>query len=291
MLDGFDGMVRLAQRLGKMLLTDEEWWEDDSDMYCVPNMKFEEVKERLTELSKTDENIRAYLDEVNDVEESENRRERYKTHAFEVAKEAIAEKKMVPRLACLNLSHEELCYFADEFKKARTQNEKRLYFTVFDEDRSRYPYSEQDLIDAFSPRKNSWFNSRLVDCLAHFSSPKVRELAQKALDSDEYGYFYLDLLINNYRDGDSAKIVRKLKRIKDECGFHRAVGIVSHIYEKNITKDCLEPLLLAYKTRCGLCRHGCVELMEKAGVLSEEIRAEFQHDAAYLYDRRTEGER
>ena len=174
MLDGFDGMVRLAQRLGKMLLTDEEWWEDDSDMYCVPNMKFEEVKERLTELSKTDGNIKTYLDEVNDVEESEKRRERYKTHAFEVAKEAIAEKKMVPRLACLNLSHEELCYFADEFKKARTQNEKRLYFTVFDEDRSRYPYSEQDLIDAFSPRKNSLFNSRLVDCLAHFSSPKVR---------------------------------------------------------------------------------------------------------------------
>lgn len=26
--------------------------------------------------------------------------------------------------------------------------------------------------------------------------------------------------------------------------------------------------------------------MEKAGVLSDEIRTEFQHDAAYLYDKR-----
>ena len=288
MLGGFDGMVHLAQRIGKILLTDEDWWEDDCNMCCVPDMKLEEVKERLTELSKTDENIKVYLDEVNkyDDGESEKKRERYKTHAFEIAKEAIADKKMVPRRAYLNLSHEELCYFADEFKKARSQKEKRLYLNIFSVKRSQYPYSPQDLIDSFSPRKNLWFNSRLVDCLACFSAPEVREIAQKALDSDEYEYFYLDLLTNNYRKGDSAKIVRKLKLTKGECDFHWAVGIIRHIYEKNITAECLEPLMLAYKTRCGLCRHWIVEVMEKAGVLSDEIRTEFLHDAAYLYDKR-----
>ncbi|MBP5577637.1 MAG: hypothetical protein J6X67_12850 [Treponema sp.] len=290
LLDGFDGMVRLARRIGKMLLTDDDWLEADWDMHCVPGMKFEEVKERLTELSKTDENIKAYLDEVNKDDDGKSEKEKYKNHAFEITKEAIANKRPVPRRAYLNLSHEELCYFADEFKKARTQNERRLYLNIFSEKRSRYPYSEQDLIDSFSPRKNSWYNNRLVDCLACFSSPAVREVAQKALDSDEYGYFYLQLLINNYREGDSAKIVRKLKRTKDECDFHWAVGTVRHIYEKNITADCLEPLMLAYKTRCGICRQHVVELMEKAGVLSDEIRTEFLHDAMYLYDKRTEEE-
>ena len=286
LLDGFDGMVRLARRIGEILLTDDDWWEDGLDMHCVPGMKFEEVKERLTELSKTDKNIKAYLDEVNKDDDVGSEKEKYKKHAFEIAKEAIANKRPVPRRAYLNLSHEELCYFADEFKKVRTQNERRLYLNIFSEKRSRYPYSEQDLIDSFSPRKNSWYNNRLVDCLACFSSPAVREVAQKALDSDEYGYFYLQLLINNYREGDSAKIVRKLKRTKDECDFHWAVGTVLHIYEKNTTAECLEPLLLAYKTRCGLCRQHVVDLMEKAGVLCDEIRAEFQHDSAYLYDKR-----
>lgn len=286
LLDGFDGMVRLARRIGEILLTDDDWWEDGLDMHCVPGMKFEEVKERLTELSKTDKNIKAYLDEVNKDDDVGSEKEKYKKHAFEIAKEAIANKRPVPRRAYLNLSHEELCYFADEFKKARTQNERRLYLNIFSEKRSRYPYSEQDLIDSFSLRKNSWYNNRLVDCLDCFSSQAVRETAQKALDSDEYGYFYLQLLKNNYREGDAVKIVRKLKRTKDEVKFHYAVGTLQCIYEKNITKECLEPLLLAYKTRCGLCRQHVVELMEKAGVLSDEIRAEFQHDSAYLYDKR-----
>lgn len=286
LLDGFDGMVRLARRIGEILLTDDDWWEDGWDMHCVPGMKFEEVKEQLTELSKTDKNIKAYLDEVNKDDDVGSEKEKYKKHAFEIAKEAIANKKMVPRRACMNLSHEEVCYFADEFKKARTQKEKLLYLDIFSVKHSRYPYSEQDLIDEFSLRKNSWFNERLVDSLDYFSSDKIRAIAQKALDSDEYGYFYLQLLINNYREGDSAKIVRKLKRTKDECDFHWAVGTVLHIYEKNTTAECLEPLLLAYKTRCGLCRQHVVELMEKAGVLCDEIRAEFQHDSAYLYDKR-----
>ncbi|WP_191013760.1 hypothetical protein [Treponema zioleckii] len=292
MLDGFDGMVRLAHRIGKILLSGDEWYEDDSNMCCVPGMKRDEVKEQLTELSKNDSDIKAYLDAVNkdEARKPSETWERYKTHAFEVAKEAIANKKMVPWRACMNLSHEEVCYFADEFKKARTQKEKLLYLDIFSVKHSRYPYSEQDLIDEFSLRKNSWFNERLVDCLDYFSSDKIRAIAQKALDSDQYSYFYLQLLINNYREGDAVKIVRKIKRTKDEVKFHYAVGTVQCIYEKNITKECLEPLLLAYKTRCGHCRHGIVEIMETADVLSKEIRAEFQHDSAYLYDKRVSKE-
>ena len=291
-LDGFDGMARIARRIGKILLTDEDWWENDCNMYGVPGMKFEEVKERLSELSKTDKNIKVYLDEVNKYIDGKPWKtdKRYKTQPFEVVKEAIENKKTVPRLAKMNLLHEELCYFADKFLKARTQNEKELYLNIFDDEKIRYPYSPKDLIESFSLRKNSWYNQRLIGSLANFSASEVRELAQKALDSDEYGYFYLDLLLNNFREGDSAKIVRKLKLTKDECDFHRAVGIIRNIYEKNINAECLEPLMLAYKTRCGLCRHWVVEVMEKAGVLKDEIRAEFQHDSAYLYDKRTENE-
>ena len=288
LLDGFDGMVRLARRIGEILLSGDEWYEDDRNMCYVPGMKRDEVKEQLTELSKNDSDIKAYLDAVDkdEARKPSETWERYKTHAFEVAKEAIANKKMVPRRACMNLSHEEVCYFADEFKKARTQKEKLLYLDIFRVKHSRYPYSEQDLIDEFSLRKNSWFNERLVDSLDYFSSDKIRAIAQKALDSDRYSYFYLQLLKNNYREGDAVKIVRKLKCTKDEVKFHYAVGTLQCIYEKNITKECLEPLLLAYKTRCGLCRQHVVELMEKAGVLCDEIRAEFQHDSAYLYDKR-----
>lgn len=49
----------------------------------------------------------------------------------------------------------------------------------------------------------------------------------------------------------------------------------------------LEPIMFAYKNlSCGFCRNRVVEIMEKAGVLADEVRAEFQHDSIYLYNKR-----
>ena len=113
-----------------------------------------------------------------------------------------------------------------------------------------------------------------------FASPEIRSLAEKALDSDDYSPFYLTLLIKNYRDGDGSKIARKLKTIKNFEEAHYDVIDVTKIYEENVTPDCIEPLAVFYeRTKCGLCRIRAVKLMDKAGVLPQNIRDELPFDS------------
>ena len=50
MLDGFDGMVHLARRIGKILLTDEDWWED---VLKLKLQYFGHLMQRVDSLEKT----------------------------------------------------------------------------------------------------------------------------------------------------------------------------------------------------------------------------------------------
>ena len=122
--------------------------------------------------------------------------------------------------------------------------------------------------------------------LSFFASPEIRKLAERTLISDEYSPFYLALLKKNYREGDGAKIARKLKSIKNFEDAHHDVIDVTKIYEENVTTDCIEPLTVFYeRTKCGLCRTRAAELMEKAGMLPQNIREELPFDSATLnYD-------
>lgn len=292
-LEGFDGMIRIARRCGKMLLCDESWWVSSSTMFCVPKMDGLEVWDRLKKLAKTDKDIASYMNGIDKTENNRNEAEEDTRTPFEQAKYYIEERTshVVPRRITFKLSRDELCYFADKFKKAKTQEEKQIYIRIFDNKRVVYPYSPLDLLESFSVRKNSYFNEMLVDALEFLSAPEIRALAENALDSKEYDTFYLKLLVRNYRAGDAKKILEKIWAIKNPDSFHDAVYRLEEIYEENITAECLEPLMFAYKKLgCGCCRNRVVELMEKSGVLSEEIRVEFQHDSAYLYDKREKRE-
>lgn len=293
-LEGFDGMVRIARRCGKMLLCDERWWVSSSTMFCVPKMDGLDVWDKLKKLAETDKDIASYMNGIDKTENSRNERLKDTRSPFEQAKYYIERKKshhVVPRRITFKLSREELCYFADKFKKAKTQKEKRIYIRMFDNKRVVYPYSPFDLLNSFSARKNSYFNECLVRVLEFFSAPEIRDLAEKSLASKVYDTFYLKLLVRNYREGDAKKILEKISAIKNPDDFHDAVYRLEEIYEENVTAECLEPLMLAYQNlSCGLCRQHVVEIMEKSSVLSDEIRAEFQHDSAYLYDKRTESE-
>lgn len=183
------------------------------------------------------------------------------------------------------MTFDEVKYFADEMKTVKSQKELIKYLRMFR--LIPYPYDAKDLLSLFSKRKNSYFNECLVDALSFFSSPEIRLLAEKALNSNKYSPFYLALLTKNYREGDGAKIARKLKEIKDFEDAHYDVLELGDIYNENVTSDCLEPLTIFYeRSKCGLCRTRAAELMEKAGVLPQNIREELPFDSEILYDQK-----
>ena len=66
-LDGFDGMVRAARKFGKAFKVHDDWYADDYYTYCVPNMKSESVRAKLAELAESDQDIRAYLERIEEL--------------------------------------------------------------------------------------------------------------------------------------------------------------------------------------------------------------------------------
>ncbi|MBO7613873.1 MAG: hypothetical protein J6S81_08705 [Treponema sp.] len=283
-LDGFDGMVRVARKFGKAFKVHDDWAEDDYYTCCVPGMKSESVRAELAELAESDQDIRAYLERIEECEkEAEERKaERKKNEGesnFERVKKALhTGRGLAPRRYVKELTLDEAKYFADEMKTVKSQKELGKYLWMFEI--IPYPYDAKDLLSLLSKRKNSNFNDRLVDALSFFASPEIRSLAEKALESDEYSPFYLKLLTKNYREGDGAKIAEKIRRIKDfEDAHWELIGLLN-VYEKNLSPDCLEPLTIFYeRTKCGLCRTNAAELMEKAGVLPQSIRDELPFDS------------
>lgn len=288
-LDGFDGMVRVARKFGKAFKVHDDWAEDDYYTCCVPNMKSERVRAKLAELAESDQDIRAYLERIEECEkEAEERKaERKKNEPesnFERVKKAFyTGQDHVIRRYVKQLTLDEVKYFADDMKTVKSQKELIKYLRMFW--LIPYPYDAKYLLSLLSKRKNSYFNDCLVDALSLLTSPEIRLLAEKALDSNKYSPFYLALLIKNYRKGDGAKIARKLKEIKDFEDAHYDVFVLGDIYNENVTPDCLEPLTIFYeRTKCGLCRTHAAELMEKAGVLPQNIREELPFDSEILYD-------
>ena len=286
-LDGFDGMVRVARKFGKAFKVHDDWYADDYYTICVPDMDGESVRAKLGDLAESDQDIRAYLERIEECEKkSEERKAEAKKNEGEsnfecVKKYFYSERGIVPRRYAKKLTIDEAKYFADEMTKVKTQKELTKYLRLFSS--IPYPYGADDLIPLFSKRKNSYFNNRLVDALSFFTSPEIRSLAEKALDSDDCSPFYLTLLIKNYRDGDGSKIARKLRAIKNFEDAHSDVIDVTKIYEENVTPDCIEPLTVFYeRTKCGLCRIRAVKLMDKAGMLPQNIRDELPFDSAAL---------
>ena len=297
-LDGFDGLVAVARRKGAAFRIHKDWSEDDSLFYDVPKMEDDEAHRRLESVAETDADVRSYLERISKTEESaeQYRSEREKNEPesnFEKVKQLIAKSKRVPPSCAQKLTPDELSYFARELRKTKTQAKRMNYFKLFSSyNKTKYPDDFHDLLAMLSPRKNCLYNERLIDSLSFFSAPELRVLAEKALDSDSYGIFYLSLLKKNYHEDDSARIAKRIRKVNDYEDSHYDLQDILKIYDENINADCLEPLRLIYEnTPCGLCRQYATEIMEKAGILPDDIKEELPFDSYSLDLERYEEEK
>lgn len=283
----FEGLVKVAARRGEAFLRDKDKSEDDYLFCCLHGVSVEDARKMLQERAKSNEKLRVFLERID--ETTKHREEYQKQHksnksAFEQVKALVEKNKIVPRKLRKALSDDEVKYFAKKLLEQKTQKNRIGYLSLFAPFwRLVFPDNPRKLLPLFSKHKNSWYNERLVDVLTPFALPELRKIAQNALESDDYAFFYLDLLKQNYREGDGEKIVKKLAKQPKPHDFHHAGLTVLNIFEANTTADCLLPLsLIVEESVCGQCRLGAVELLEKAGVLSAELKAERAFDSYEL---------
>ncbi len=213
---------------------------DDYLFYSVHGLDGEQAKKMLTERAKSNEKIKAFLARI---EETTKHREEYQKHresnksAFEQVKALVEKNKIVPRKLRKALSDDEVKYFAKKLLEQKTKKNRIGYLSLFAPFwRLIFPDDPRKLLPLFSARKNTWYNDQLVDVLTPFSLPELRKIAENALKSDDYAFFYLDLLKENYREGDGEKIAKKLAKQPKPHDFHHAGITVLDIFEANTTR-------------------------------------------------------
>lgn len=285
---GFEGLFKIAEKRGELFLKDEDIAEDDYLFYSVHGLEGKHVRKMLEERAKSNPKVRAFLSRIDQT--TKNRQAYQKEHkskesAFEQVKALVEKNKIVPRKLRKALSADEVKYFAKELLKQKTQKNRIGYLRLFDTFwKLDFPDEPKKLLPLFSARKNSWYNERLIDVLSAFALDELRAMAEKALNSDDYAFFYLDLLKKNYQQGDGAKIAAKLAKQQKPHDFHHAGITVLNIFEEHTTADCLLPLeLIVKESLCSECRDSALDELEKAGVLSEALRKERAFDSYALH--------
>ncbi len=284
-LDGLAGLKYIATTIGKSLERNIEDWQDSSIIqhFQTDNSSINAMQE-LEEASKENHFIKFYLDNV---KRTEDGRENYQRPVvsinYETVKERINdEKRRVPihPFEAQRLTKKDIKKLADDFLKETNRQKREKYMRIFD--RIKYPYQYSPILEIVKSKNEK--NDRLVEyaagALKHFSGNDIREFAIEILRKTKVPSDYLDLLVSNYKKGDSKLLTTIARNCKNEDDIHAIVYGFINIYKANKAKECKEPLEAVYeKLTCGIHRHDIVKILMDTKVLSKQIKAEIKYDS------------
>jgi len=284
-LDGLDGLKYVATTIGKSLEKNPEDWQDSSTIqhFQEDNPAINAMQE-LESASKENRFIKIYLDNI---KRTEDARENYQRPVvninYQTVKERINdEKRRVPihPFEAKQLTKTDIKKLADDFLKETNRQKIEKYMRIFD--RIKYPYQYSSILEIAKSKNIK--SDRLVEyasgALKYFSGNDIREFAIEILNKTITPSDYLDLLISNYKKGDSKLLTAIAKNCKNENDIHAIVYGFINIYKANKTKECKEPLETVYeKLTCGIHRQEIIKILIDNKVLSKQIRAEIKYDS------------
>lgn len=282
-LDGLDGLKYIASKFGKLRAKSPDDWQDDMIIrhFQDENPNVDAMKE-LEKASIADKYIKIYLDNV---QSTIANRENYQPPVFnlDTLRERIENSTyiFIPPSFTKSLSDKEIGIIADELLVEKDKLRIGKYLSIFS--RIRFPYDYQLLLKYAKARVNN--SNRIaewaVESLKFFSGDGIRQFALDKLKNTNSPSTYTNLLMNNYRQGDS----ELLKSIADKCrsidSIHNLVCSYVDIYKINKTKECKEPLESIYdKLTCGIHRTDIIRILIENNVLSSQIESEIRYDCS-----------
>ncbi len=284
-LDGLEGALFAADKLGRMLLDDPE----EPDIGGFPSVADEilgpeEFSRALQRAGKENPHI-----------------ERYRL-AVEASKRAIGERltgrQELERLTYQELrrvfgrrgpvefrrwgrhaSVDELELAARDLRVARSPEEQRQLLSIFAE--RVYPLAIDDLI-ALAADDEAAVALAAVAALSNIASPQVRRLAFELVDGNRPGrQRAISLLIKNSRRGDHEVVLSWFQREKERDAIHRMKIDLTRFWECHPDAMTETSMLLWIYERvpCSECRFYTVQRLIELDALPEVIRAECAFDA------------
>jgi hypothetical protein len=119
-----------------------------------------------------------------------------------------------------------------------------------------------------------------VAVLSRLSNPEVRNLALRLLDTRGKHGDGVELLTNNYQQGDFQVIQSCLEEPMEVNEIHHFEIGVRHLVRRQRQVEAEQCLLLLYeKGPCSLCRGGVVEELIALSRLPEFMRVECRYDS------------
>jgi len=122
--------------------------------------------------------------------------------------------------------------------------------------------------------------------LRNVTHPKARQIAIELMTVSEWPDDGLDMLSNNYQNGDDKLVISALTRELSDDQFHALNISVRPFYKAHPSPATEEALMILYeRLRCTICRESAVEMLLELGPLPDWMIEECRYDA-YLETRK-----
>ena len=315
-VDGLDGLLYIAERIGAALLEnpaalgDDDWLlrslRDDAGERCGK----EAVQATLAQAARESPHVRAYVQRVQaiDAEEAAQRAARsaarvarprgrsgqgdLRNTPYEHIKRQIAEASPPWSMRGLlswgeRASADDLAHAAADLLAERDERRLRAYLEVF----RRRPFPlEVDRLLALMRHPDDRIMVSAANALSRVAHPRVRALALEiCADSSLEGWrksWGVRLLRSNFEPGDVPLLIQLLDTSSDEMGYHSIGFAIVDVLGANPVPEVVPVLRLLYERGpCTNCRKQAVELLRQLGALPDWLLEECRYDASeYLRD-------
>ncbi len=258
---GIEGVLKVAEAIGKDLLADPEDYEDSwrIDEFQKKHKSIS-VYTVLEQASQNNPAIKTYYDSILKHKRTVYRRKKQSRFTYETLKERM-EKNIfyVSKENASQLSTEEVEKLATELLNETDPKQQELYLHFFTERKFPFDFNYLLKIATSKPRKKTRLTNLALESLKHFRADEIRQLALEKLGTAKNPAHYLYLLVSNYQNGDYQLLCEVANRSDDYDYIHSLVSGFIEIYRNNPTTECKEPLELIYnKMNCGIHRKSIV---------------------------------
>lgn len=261
-LDRFDGLLRVADRIGAHILSDAAYRDWGGAVRVAEDeLGDEETARTLRAATQTNERIRAYLDNIAQTQQEWQRKQSPSANLRRCPYDRLraeideCDGKVAPGLLFTwgrHASKEDVIAAASDLL-AETRPQRLLaYLRVFMY--RRFPLDPAKLLvlaqsdDAKVVHAAFW-------ALRHVRDEAVRGLALERIGRRESLDKAVLLLANNYRHGDAACIEAALRHDLTQEEIHGVALHLCDVFEASGTQECVRLLEWSYEhTPCSMCR-------------------------------------
>lgn len=288
-LDGFDGFLFAAERLGEALPDepDSSWdWDMRYLLYDLEDQIGKETVQHLLEEARQQHPfVRRYLEIFEWFQAEEERSDRPRprlTHAaYDAVKQHLAEVTSIDNYSYLmrwgeKASDEDILRAAHDLTQQTTILMLKAYLSMFH--RRPFPLDYQVVVPLV------WHEDAVVARwairnLAPLQRPAIRQLGLKLIERNYYVSEAIELFKHNLQSGDEQLFAAILSRTTDQEELHALGMRIEHVFEENPTRAAVPVLLELYERGpCSLCRHRVVKLLLDIGGAPDWLLEECRYD-------------